>query len=1194
MRKEMIEISKGFQSSVNIEYDFNDKRKIKDFIPTNACLEIIENIMISTEDASNSRAKILTGAYGRGKSLCVMIALSILFNSNMDFKPLIGKIKKCNEELAQRIKNYTTANKRMLPVIISGNSSSMTQAFLNALQKSLSLNDLSDIMPETHFQSAINTINRWKNDYPNTYDQFISLLNESIDEFIEKLSDSDVETYKKFTDIYPELSAGGMFNPFFSSNVVDIYDNVNTEIKKRGYCGIFIVYDEFGKYLESNISTATDSETKMLQDLAEKCNRTSSQQLHLMLICHKDISNYIDMNLPQDKVDGWRGISGRFEHINLTNNFSQMYEIISHTIKKTEYMWNEFKAANEAVFSSLYTLYNGSSMLGGKEELVIDGCYPLHPVTTFLLPRLSERVAQNERTLFTFLSSNQKNTLRQFVDNTKDELDFITPDYLYDYFENELRKELNSSDIHKVYSLSAKILRNFSSDSLSAKIIKCIAVIHFVQQFELLAPITDVFCYIYSVKYDSKEVIDCIQNLINEQYILYRKLSNSFLCLKETSGIDINEEIDKRTASIIAHKTEQQIIDECVNVKYLYPTAYNDDKCITRYFEICYVTLENYISEIKKEMPYKIAGKVFAVFNSANQSFDDFTREVYRNISTNARHMTIVPSYATTVVSSLAKYLAIKELREESADDSILFDEYSLYLDDYSEIVSDFTMSFISPELKKSQYCYEGKTVNIRRKSQLSERLSEICRTVYSATPVINNESLNKDKLPSVAINSRAKILTALLESDEISENLGLKGSGQDVSFMRSSLIQTGILVCAEEKYSLNTDPADANLKNVLSIIKEFFRSTIETGEKSFSELYNTLTNPEYGIGLKKGVIPIYIAVILNAVKKDLIFKQNGNEIRLTSDLLNAINERPELYSVVMEDWNDEKSVYLSKLNELFVDFVHEREKSFNSFSYIVGAINRWYLSVPKCSREMSSIYDTDKAIAQADTKFINSLKKPITNSRDYLLLTLSKIYASEPSKELADKLSKIKDLLDDGKNSLVRYVSNVLKETFGATEGVSLNSVLTEWYENLKPETKQHLFANNENAILNLISTITNDEFLFAERIGKAITGLRLNDWNNTIAQNFRELLEAFKNSIEEFDRQADSKTNNAIQQFTMIITDDDGVERTRYFEKVEYSSRANLLYQDITAAIEEMGQSITEQEKRQVLIDILSKLCE
>jgi len=112
--------------------------------------------------------------------------------------------------------------------------------------------------------------------------------------------------------------------------------------------------------------------------------------------------------------------------------------------------------------------------------------------------------------------------------------------------------------------------------------------------------------------------------------------------------------------------------------------------------------------------------------------------------------------------------------------------------------------------------------------------------------------------------------------------------------------------------------------------------------------------------------------------------------------------------------------------------------------------------------------------------------------------------------------------------------------------------------------------------------------------RTPKAITGLRLNDWNNTIAQNFRELFTAFKESIEAFEKQTNNKSNNTTQQFTMIITDNDGIERTRYFEKVKYSSRANLLYQDITAAIEEMGQSITEQEKRQVLIDILSKLCE
>ena len=56
----------------------------------------------------------------------------------------------------------------------------------------------------------------------------------------------------------------------------------------------------------------------------------------------------------------------------------------------------------------------------------------------------------------------------------------------------------------------------------------------------------------------------------------------------------------------------------------------------------------------------------------------------------------------------------------------------------------------------------------------------------------------------------------------------------------------------------------------------------------------------------------------------------------------------------------------------------------------------------------------------------------------------------------------------------------------------------------------------------------------------------------------------------------------------------DESGNDKVRSFEKTEYSDRANLLYQDITAAIDEMGQSITEQEKRQVLIDILTKLCD
>jgi hypothetical protein len=243
----------------------------------------------------------------------------------------------------------------------------------------------------------------------------------------------------------------------------------------------------------------------------------------------------------------------------------------------------------------------------------------------------------------------------------------------------------------------------------------------------------------------------------------------------------------------------------------------------------------------------------------------------------------------------------------------------------------------------------------------------------------------------------------------------------------------------------------------------------------------------------------------------------------------------------------------------------------------------------------MTAYYENGKKLSRADIDFVKSLKKPNPNAREYLLETLGSIYnADEINAELADKIEKSRKIFDNGKNHLIKYVIKTVKQVFGSDERYSLTSILRDWYESLKPETTQHLFVSNENTILNLIATVNNDEVSFAERIGKAITGLRLNDWNNSTAKSFLSQLEIFKRTVEEFDYNVYDAIESSTSQFKMIITDENGEEKVRSFKKIDYSSRANLLYQDITAAIEEMGQSITEQEKRQVLIDILSKLCE
>ena len=1197
MLNDIIEISSGFQSSVNISYDLNNESKIKSFIPTNSAMELITNIISSTAPDSTERAKILTGAYGRGKSHIILVTLAILKHAYKKgtFNSILKRFKKYDEDSYKIVSNYISSNTKLLPVVISGSSYNLMQAFINALQQSLNAAELDDIMPDTNYKAAADTVAMWKKDYPDTYAEFTQKIKMKSDVFLSKLDQHDIKAYQTFVSLYPKLTAGSVFNPFACSDVIEVYDNVCAAICERGYDGIYVVYDEFGKYLESSITTAAESETRFLQDFAEKCNRSGKQQMHIMLICHKDISNYIDMNLPQDKVDGWRGISGRFEHIALHNNYSQMYEIISAVIGKVPNEWGDFAAAHRDVFDALAKTYSENGLLGGTvsdADNNILGCYPLHPTTTFVLPRLSEKVAQNERTLFTFLSANQKNTLVEFIERCSDEFPFVTPDYLYDYFEIQFKKELNSSNIFKTYQLAASVLKKVKKGSLQSKIIKAIAIIYIIEQFEKFPPtINNIVDTFLNTVNDPKEITDAINDLINNSCIVYLKRSNGFLRLKESSGINIKEEIRNRIESLKMTMTTKQILNSLSADNYLYPVKYNDEHCITRYFEFRFVVADDLKSNEFPLDDCDASGVVCAVYFETLESFEVASKKKPKCKNSNV--IIAVPNSFVDITSVVYEYKAVCELKEECGEDEFLSDEYEVYLEDLDVLVSNFISGYTRPETGAVDYYYQNKKIEIFRKAHLSAVLSTICEELYPDSPIINNEMINKNIVTTVVVNSRSKVTTSLLEMDVVEENLGLTGTGQDVSIMRSTLIQTGILVQKYKGFALEMSSCDDKIANVLFAIKSFFMYTSSDGEKSFSELYYTLTSPESGIGLKRGVIPIYMAVVLHFVKKDIVIRYKNEEVKITSDLLNSINESPEDYSVVMEDWDEDKASYLRRLEEVFSDFVIEKEKSFNSFAYIAMAMTRWYVELPRCAKEMKEYYNNERPVPKEYIKFMNLLKQPTDNSREFLMVMIPKVYGMQtPSFPMADSISSAKRDFETAKDKLIEKLIFVTKDVFQGKKKASLGSVLRDWFDSLKIETLQKQFSGNENAVIELIKSITNDDQTFVARLAKALVGLRIEDWNSDSVKMFESELRKFKTTIDDYNLSDHSRENPA-NSTKLVFVDEIGNEVIRIIENVEYSGRAKLLYNDISAAVSEMGEAISEQEKRQVLMDILKKLC-
>lgn len=1199
----MISVASGFQYSVNIGYDLNNDEKIKNFIPTQSALSLLEEILLSTNSASTERARVLIGAYGKGKSHIVLMILSMLLKRDLSLFEKTMKSVSDNPKLSQLVENYYESEKKILPVVITGSNTSLTQAFLLALQRTLSEKNLMDVMPETNYKAAIAVIERWKKEFPDTYARFGSEIDCPVISFVERLSNYDVTAYERFERIYPDLTAGSVFNPFLGFDVVELYENAAKGLKKKGYSGIYVIYDEFSKYLEANITDASVSDTKMLQDFAEKCNRSGDLQMHLMLISHKEISNYID-KLPQQKVDGWRGVSERFKHIHLNNSFAQTYEIISSVIQKAQPRWDLFRETHAGDFSALAHRYQKHPMFNGIAEdadMAIWNCYPLHPVSTFVLPRLSERVAQNERTLFTFLSADGTSTLLSFLRKYDEEtFSLITPDLIYDYFEPLFKKELYSGEIHEWYVLTTAILTKLDTASLASKIVKTLALIYILEQYDRLAPTKEELVGIYSVSYDLSEIEDAISMLIDKEFVVYLKRSNNHLRLKKTSGVNVKQKI----ADFVETQSGKISIKDVLNASnydnYLYPSRYNDDREMTRYFSFEFVGGAEITSDINwdiKSEPINADGIIYGIIPQCESEISSIIDTIRATSKGKKRYIFVISKHYHDILKIVREYNAVSILRDKAADDPVLFDEYEVVFEDLSEIIKKYIGIYTQPETAQAIYIYDGEKKDIRRKAKLTELMSQICDEVYSLTPVINSEAVNRNEITNVSSNSRGKIIAGLLRN-ELEPNLGLSGNGQEVSIMRSTLIRTGIWVPDAGMPQIEMHPNNPLISNVLEVIEAFILGTRQNGKSSFEELYRQLVLPDYHIGLRRGLIPIFLAVVIHKYKHQIVISDRFGQVPTSADVLLQINADPEAFTISYLDWDTDKEDYILRLAEVFSENVVEAEKKISSYDYVANAMYRWFMALPKYSKESTKTPD-GKKISKRYVAVARALRQ---NQSPYELLfkRIPEIFGYQDiSADIAEDISNVRacysGLLQQLRNKLVEETKLrfCTPHNQARINQMSLSSTIKEWCDSLDPKVFEQLFLDGTDKCLVLFKSITNDEGAFISRLAKLATDLRLEDWSEDVYSSYLEQIERYKKTAEEFHSQQATNANIDTSSYELSFAGEGGDVVTKRFERVDISRRGKLLFNQIIAALDSMGQSISEQEKRQILMEVLKKLC-
>ncbi len=1188
----------GFQYSVNLKYDYENDHKINNYIITAEALEIIRDILRSVQPESTDRSRLFIGPYGKGKSNLVLVLLAILCRENFDINlDLIKNIQELDKELCDEIRLFCAHQEKFLPVIISGNSLNITEEFIRSLQESLKKNDLENIIPDTYFKSAVRMIELWEYKYNKTFKQFVELLGEDPNNFKDKLLKFNVQAYKTFISIYPELTSGGTFYPTETINIAEFYMDVCTKIREKAYKGIYVIYDEFSKYLEGSIDRNTAMDIKQLQDFAELCNRSGTSQIHIMLISHKSIISYVD-KLPIEKVNSWRAVSDRFKTIELRTTPSHAYTLISNIIQKEPKAWqkhvNLFDELIQeiALQTSRRGLFRDDSI--DIENKIIKDCYPLHPVSVFILPRISEKVAQNERTLFTFMATEEANTLGKFIKNAKGGFPLLTPNIIYDYFENLFKLHRYDSDIYDIYRKVASTLRKINKeDILEARIIKTIGIIYIINEFNRLPPTMDMVSFSVNNHRTAKnKILNSINSLIDKKILFYRE-SNDYLVLKISSGRPIEEEISDTIEKRKLSFNKNTVLNECLNENYIYPTRYNDEKEIVRYFNVDFITLDEIrpIKDWDKKINASGAdGTFFAVLIDEQEEYEDALTEIKK--IKNKRAVFAIIKEVLNIDLLLRRLDALFEMhsKSEEENDEIYSDELHMLIEDTFCELSRYINYYLRPELGKCEYYNEGKKENIYRRTMLNRLLSRICFEVFKNMPVIVNETINKNEPSTQAVNARNRVIDGLLKN-EIQERLGLIGYGQDVNIMQTTLVRTGILKCDNGRMIIKTKNLEnKKLEYILEIINRFI---IDSTDKkvSFGILYDFLMNPINGIGMRKGIIPIYIAAVLHSKKQHAVVYWKDSEAEISGKLLERINRNPSEFSIHLEKWDGEKEKYINELERIFKPFLEESEKEYNTFEYILKAMQRWFLHLPRYAKECE--IDIEK-LGKGAKKFRNALRNVNLKPREFLFDKLFTYYGfSQFNLNIIDNIVSFKYFFDNALPNLEWKLILISKKIFVKNTNESLMSIMKNWYESLSEHTRNTLFENGQDRIFEVIKNSNGDQTSFIHKLARNITGIRIEDWTETNVDEYIKGLREFKDSIQKFDlRKLISNREN--RDSYKVVFQNGGENIEKIISQTELSPRAEMAYNDIyNILIDEYGNALTINEKRQIVFNILEKLC-
>lgn len=1199
---QLIKFSTRFQRAVHLRYDLRSRDAVDRYIPTVSAVAAMDYILRSMQPSATQRAHVLHAAYGSGKSLLAVCLAALLENGDELYRAnerLVDRIQQVSKDTAALARSLLDTSTHYLPVVLSGNEGDFATAVIRALRRALSDSGLDSIQPVTRFEAALQTLERWSTQFPATLDAFELILARdyqySLDALYTALQAHDVNAFELFVSSYPQVTAGAVFDSFGEQSPELVYRDVVQAVQANGYTGIVVLWDEFGRYLESRTTQVFGAEAALLQNFAEMCNYSGESQIHLLLFTHKELQSY-SSNLPKAYQQEWSRIEGRFQRHNITSDLQVAYRLIANAIEHPDPVAIQHLIP-DTVLTELINETSTAHLFDGMEiyqvERLIQSTFPLHPLTTFALVRLANKVAQNERTMFTFLTADEPYSLQQLVRNLNpDDIDlFIRPQVLWDYFEDAIRADVGIGGTHHIWSGVAHALDKTADDDASTQdVVKALGVLLICSEQSSVKPTTELLTWAVG----SDEARTVLENLRRRKALINRRVDGYWTF---ASGSDLD--FEQKLAEVLERTNPtplqlRRLLESLVPAPKTLARRYNQEHAVTRYFTGLY----RWASELQ-DAPWNLRmqqldntdGLVVYVL-----AIDDLDiKEAQRNLQDHPRVVFVLPEKPLLhLVDSLRELFALQELSNDGSlkqheDRTRIQREIDWLMEDARARLEREIDNLIDPRQGKSiwitvrdrvAHCFQGTDA-----SYPTRIVSDICSHVFGATPIFNSEGLNKQKPTTQQVRAAQKVVDALF-TNEASSNFGLEGNGPEVLALNSLLVLPGILRRDFETETWIITRPDQNkvLATIWDLIEGFLRQTRDKGPQLLDTLINTLTEPPFG--LRKGVLPILLAAVIQQHLRVVTIRRDRRAIfPLTGELITNIIDEPSLYTVETGEWNVIMERLWRAVLSRFGAHLLQNEYHHQPLTLLPMLLIRWLQTQSQFSRQT-------RRISEEAIRFRDLIRLAQTEPAKVLFDELPRLLGSSDGvtqEEIEERLDSLMTGISNAYLDLQRRLDVFASEEFGnhAKDGYS---AMHEWLLQVQLRQGSNLSQMKFGSLVTqeLVETVLGAEKAdgqFWDRLAKAVTGIYLRDWSDQSETRFYEIL---TNAHREVEREVSQLV--ADEAVTAIAIQVSEVEKHEYrFRAADLTAQGKRLLQNFKSTLEIAGRPLSADEKRQIAVAFL-----